>query len=234
MSHIDHLLALTPLLSEGKILDVGAGKGDFILSAAQKGLDVVGLEYNPDYIKEAKKKADTEHLNVVLVQGEGEHLPFEDNMFTFVNLSEVIEHVQNPRLVLSEVYRVLQPGGSAYVSAPNRFGVRDSHFHLYFINWLPREWAHLVIGFLGKHKSYSREAGLQRIDEMHYYTFSQFRRLLEAYGFMVVDIREERIRREVPPVARLGVLLSYRVLRPFWFDTAHVLATKLNEPIESI
>ena len=227
MSHLDHLLALVPQLSKGKILDVGAGRGDFILSAARRGINVVGLEYNPEYIEEAKERANREHLTINLVQGKGEYLPFQDRTFLFANLSEVIEHVRDPRLVLSEVYRVLQPGGSAYVSAPNRFGIRDPHFHLYGINWLPRSWAHRLIGFLRKHKPYSQEAGLQRIDEMHYYTFGAFKRFLEELGFTVMDIRILKMRRKLSRfLYPFGLALYSAVLRPIWFDTAHVLATK--------
>lgn len=227
MNHLAHLKRVIPEFGKRPILDVGAGRGDFVISAAQEGFDVTGLEFNPAYLEQAREKADSKHLILKMVQGEGECLPFSSGSFGFVNLSEVIEHVRDPQTVLSEVYRVLHSGGCAYISAPNRFGIRDPHFHLYFLNWFPRKVAHRTVGFLGKHKKYTAEAGLQRIDEMHYYTFGSFCKLLTRVGFKVLDIREIRIRNELPRYLRTVALVGYwLLLRPIWFDTAHVLAYK--------
>ena len=49
-----------------------------------------------------------------------EHLPFRDGTFDLVTANMVIEHIQNPAIVLAEVKRVLRPGGRFLFHTPNR------------------------------------------------------------------------------------------------------------------
>jgi len=147
-THIDHLGENIPELLASDILDVGSGRGDFVISIAMRGGRAIGLEKSPTYRALTKEKAAAERLYVTVVDGVGENMPFPDESFDFVNMSEVIEHVDDPGRVLKEVYRVLRARGKAYISIPNRFGMKDPHFHLYGINWLPRFLADPFIGFL--------------------------------------------------------------------------------------
>ena len=227
MRHIDYLCRIVPDMNRRSILDIGAGKGAFVIAAAQEGFDVMGIEFNPDYIAYANEQARRAGVTLCLVQGQGERLPFPDSAFGFVNLSEVIEHVDNPSDLSREIWRVLKPGGMAYLSAPNRYGARDPHYHLYGLNWLPRKWANKFIAFFGRHKDYSnRSAGRQRIDEMHYYTFPSISSLLINEGFSVTDIREKRIKQEFPKSKRLIARLVYPILRTVYFDSFHLIIIK--------
>lgn len=227
MSHFSHLRRHIPDLAAKRILDIGASRGTFLLEASKNGATVTGIEPNPAYIAIANQRSKDEGVPLTMIEGVGEHLPFPDGAFDFVNLSQVIEHVQEPLPVLKEIARVLAPKGAAYIGVPARYSFKDPHFHIYFVNWMPRSWGHRFIGLLGKHKAYTPEAGRQRIDEMHYYTYSDFKKTLSTFGLATRDIREERILGEVPALLRPAALLFYRqILRPFHYDSAHLIAQK--------
>lgn len=227
MTHLEHLSRLVPGMEGRRVLDIGSGRGAFVISAAQAGIDATGLEYNPAYIARARTAAAKAGVHPQFVEGKGEHLPFSDGSFDFVNLSEVIEHVEAPEALLHEAARVLAPGGLAYVSAPNRFGFRDPHFHLYGVNWVPRSLADAYITLFGKHKDYGNlSAGRQRLREMHYYTYAGALALAQACGFEATDIRELRINHEFRGLNRTAARLIYPFLRAIRYDTFHLLLRK--------
>ena len=90
-------------MSSQKILDLGSGDGNFLIAAAKQGSQAVGLELNDEYIIRSKKLAEQESVDIEVVQGVAEKMPFENNSFDFINISEVIEHVQSPEDLLKEV-----------------------------------------------------------------------------------------------------------------------------------
>ena len=148
-NHLDQLTHYLPDLLDRRMLDLGSGRGKFVLAVAALGGEVVGLELNPDYIATTLDQAQKLGLKIEVHQGVGEKMPFPDQAFGFINVAEVLEHVADPVAVLTEIYRVLIPGGSVYLSVPNRFGLKDQHFHLYGVNWLPRSLADLYINIFG-------------------------------------------------------------------------------------
>jgi SAM-dependent methyltransferase len=52
-------------------------------------------------------------------------LPYSDNRFALVTCIETVEHLENFRTVVREIYRVLQPGGVAVFSTPNILNLRS-------------------------------------------------------------------------------------------------------------
>jgi hypothetical protein len=112
--------------------------------------------------------------------------------------------------------------------------MRDPHFHLYGVNWVPRAWSTAYIGFFDRHKAYTPEAGRQRLDEMHYYTLAQFRGVLADAGLTAVDSRELQIKRRYSGI-RAGLAIAlYRFLRPWYFDAAHLLAYRSGESLPAV
>lgn len=94
-------------------LDVGAGDGSKL--AQMGGIKKVGTEMTAETVALARKK----HPKIKFVQSEGEKLPFPDNSFDAVTCTFVLEHTENPKLVIDEIYRVTCPGGKFYLLAPN-------------------------------------------------------------------------------------------------------------------
>lgn len=229
MSHVTNLVRHIPDLRARRALDLGAGKGNFLLEAARDGIRIQGIEYNPAYVEEARTRLRTANIDVEIIQGKGEELPYEDRSFDFINASEVIEHVQDPERVLREVYRVLAPGGCAYMSVPNRFGMRDPHYKLYFVNWLPRACSEPYIAFFNRSKDDDMSAGAQRLSEMHYFTYGVFKRTAESIGFKVSDIRAARIKEEYRSIKKMLLQAMYPFLRSIYFDSFHLILKKPGE-----
>jgi len=69
--------------------------------------------------------------NVCFASGLGESLPFAGESFDVVLSYDVLEHVQNPKRTLEEVYRVLKPGGLFCVVFPPYFHPKGSHLEGY-------------------------------------------------------------------------------------------------------
>lgn len=225
--HCKELLHHVPDLLSRYVLDLGAGRGKFLIALVKLGGKGEGLEINPAYIKEAQKNGEDAGVSLKITEGVGEKLPYDDNCFDFANLSEVIEHVQDPILVVRELHRVLRTEGVAYVSIPNRFGFRDPHYHLYGINWLPRWFAEKIIFWLGKIKDEHGEAGHQKLSEMHYMTYRDAKKFFLENGFDAKDIREIKIQeRYKTPLLFVFVTCVYRILRFYYFDSFHFLVYK--------
>lgn len=221
MDHFEQLCVVIPDLATKKILDIGCGGGSFLVSAAAHGATVTGIELKPEKVLLAAKRI-SEFPNARVVEGVGERLPFPDQSFDFANLCELIEHVQDPVSLLSEVSRILVPGGLAYLSVPNRFGLIDQHFNLPLLSWMPRRWGELYVHLSGKGKRYHGESGLQRISEMHYYTLKQIKALVSQQGFAVSDIRLQKLQRK-PRLQQWFLIPVYHILKHVYFDSFHLL-----------
>lgn len=225
--HLNELIGYIPDFLNRSILDLGAGRGRFMFEVKKRGGNIVGLEPYKKYIEEAYKRASEEKVSLDIKEGVAENLPFGDKEFGFVNMNEVIEHVNDAEKSMKEVFRVLKEGGKVYISVPNRFGLKDQHFNLYFVNWLPRSWSNTFISLFGKHKDYSGENGLQRLDQMHYYTYSRAKKFFESIGFTVSDIRENKIRMKFKNIfLKKVILVGYKFFRFFHFDSFHILLVK--------
>lgn len=221
MTHANFCQQFIP--ARGKVLDVGAGKGNFCVDMALADFATFGIEINPAYVQQTQARVAEAGVSVDVLLGQAEQLPYQDNFFDFANCAEVTEHTENPTRICEEIYRVLKPGGRAYVSFHNRFGWYDFHYHLYGINWLPRIWTEPILRCLRKQKN-DGEAGRQKLTTMHYYTYGQAQKLLRGVGFFVTDTREEKIK------SRNWLsfwLLIYRLIaRPLYFNSFHFLVEK--------
>jgi SAM-dependent methyltransferase len=96
-----------------RVLEVGSGLG--ILAAEVAALvpngEVVGLEYSTAQLASIAASAP----NLSFRQGDAHSLPFEENSFDAVYCRYVLEHLSDPPRALSEMRRVLRPGGRVFV-----------------------------------------------------------------------------------------------------------------------
>jgi 2-polyprenyl-3-methyl-5-hydroxy-6-metoxy-1,4-benzoquinol methylase len=178
-----------------RILDLGSGMGGTSVALGLAGAAPLAFEYNRAYCDIIRLRAGRYDMSLPVVNGAGEQLPFSAASFDLVIAWDVVEHVQNPALLLAELARVLRPGGRVLLTVINRFAFRDPHYHLPLLNWLPRPLAEAIIERRGRSKRGADFSDRQRLSEMHYYTMSSFRQLAARYGFRVGDIREDRVRR---------------------------------------
>lgn len=121
---------------KGRILDVGCGRGDFLLLMKERGWEPTGLELDERIESHGKK------IGVDLRAGSLETVRFPDSYFEAVTFWHVFEHLRDPEWALGECRRILKPGGLLVVSVPNigSFQARlsgrhwfhlDPPFHLY-------------------------------------------------------------------------------------------------------
>jgi ubiquinone/menaquinone biosynthesis C-methylase UbiE len=153
-------LLLGELREGDRVLDLGCGDGAFAELAAGRGAAVVAADVAQAAL--ARVAARPAEIEPVLVPFDGP-LPFGDGSFTLVWASEVIEHVADTATWLSEVRRVLEPGGRLLVTTPAHGRLR------------------LLAGGIAR---YSEPLG----DHLHLYTAGSLRDLLAGFGFDPVDV----------------------------------------------
>ncbi len=98
-----------------RVLDVGCGTGFFTEGILQRVEDVTGLDITTEQLRRARRK-----LEVPLVRGDAERLPFRDAAFDACLSAGSVEYWPSPMAALREMHRVLRPGGVALVGGPTR------------------------------------------------------------------------------------------------------------------
>lgn len=108
--HVDNFYRRNKCYLSDKVLDVGGTK-----SYKAGYFNIEDVEYlnidpatNPDYLSS------------------GENIPVKENLYDAVILSKVLEHLENPEVVLTEIFRVLKPGGTLLITTPFLFKVHAS------------------------------------------------------------------------------------------------------------
>ncbi|MGB7842678.1 MAG: class I SAM-dependent methyltransferase, partial [Salinimicrobium sp.] len=96
--------------TKGKILDLGAGTGDFLVQAEKSGWEVSGIEPNEGARKLASEKG------VDLLENSSE---FSDHSFDVISMWHVLEHVPDLDKQIKELSRLLKPDGLLVVAVPN-------------------------------------------------------------------------------------------------------------------
>ena len=159
-----------------RALDLGCGDGSFTAALAEAGAQVIGA----DVAQAALDRAGARHpeLDLRLIPTDGP-LPFEDCRFGLVWASEVVEHVADTARWLSEVRRVLSPGGRLLLTTPSHGRVRLA---------------------LGGIERFSEPLG----DHLHLYTRRSLHSLLDEFSFQHVDVRTAA----GPPLLRRLLLAS--------------------------
>lgn len=105
-----------------RILDLGCGTGPVIGELRRRGLDVVGLDYSEDMLKHARARLRALGLDESdLIQGDCRKTPYAGASFDVVVCLGVISYMEDYGPVLDEIYRLLKPGGTAFISFRNVF-----------------------------------------------------------------------------------------------------------------
>jgi ubiquinone/menaquinone biosynthesis C-methylase UbiE len=100
------------------ILDMPCGRGFYLNMVRHVSqCKIIGAELDEDVIRKAQ--ANVGHLGIPLVRANIYGLPFPDNTFDAVILSEILEHIDDDVAGLREAYRVLKPGGIVAITVPH-------------------------------------------------------------------------------------------------------------------
>ncbi len=125
-----------------RVLDMGCGGGRHAFSLYKRGADVVAFDMSFADLVEVTTMFAAIHLEgqapegatASAVRGTAYSLPFEDASFDRIIAAEIMEHLPEDELAMSELYRVLKPGGLIAVTVP-RYGPEK-------VNWALSEEYH--------------------------------------------------------------------------------------------
>ena len=146
-------------IRNGRILDIGCGRGVFLNVMKKKGWTVAGTEYERNIAESI-----TKNYNIHVVTGNPGDWGFPPGSFDVVTMNHVLEHMSDPEIAIDDCSRLLVRGGLLVVAVPNITSLQSSlGKHL---------WFHLDIPY---HLYHFSEEGLAS--------------LLEKYNFNLLKIR---------------------------------------------
>jgi SAM-dependent methyltransferase len=103
------------------VLDFGAGPGSFLIPIAAHCRGIVGAEISARFVQEGQSILDELQIkNAKLIHIDPDELPFENESFDVLMMIDVIHHLEDIRVSLTEAFRVLKPGGRVIVYEPNK------------------------------------------------------------------------------------------------------------------
>jgi len=202
------------LREAGLCADLGAGTGIIRAALEEKmGKPLYGFEIDTSFVE----------VRARMVAADVERLPISDNALDFVLMNHLYEHVTDPAALFGEAFRVLAPGGIAYVTAGSRLAVMEPHYRLPFLSWLPIPAATMYLRLSGRGHAY---------EGIRFMTYGPLYRMMSQAGFAVHDVTELAIdellertwgRRWTDVWERVGALPAgtrsrlLRLASPQWF-----------------
>jgi 2-polyprenyl-3-methyl-5-hydroxy-6-metoxy-1,4-benzoquinol methylase len=154
----DRLRHLQRFTTGGRLLEIGCASGEFLWLAAHAGFDVEGLEPEPFTSAQAR-----EVHGLKVITGTLAEASYPSDYFDVVVLIHVLEHLDSPRQTVTEINRILKPGGVVAIETPN---IDTIWFRL-----LGARWRQFIP------------------DHYYFFTPQTLRRLLEETGFRVLEVK---------------------------------------------
>jgi SAM-dependent methyltransferase len=108
----EHLVEAADLHAGWRVLDVAAGSGNATIAAARCDTSVLGVDYVPELLELARRRADVERLDVDLEVGDAEDLPVESASFDAVLSVVGVMFAPDQATAASELLRACRPGGT--------------------------------------------------------------------------------------------------------------------------
>lgn len=130
-----------------KIIDLAAGTGDFSIAAMKLSPEkVVGVDISDGMLAKGREKVEKKGLSdvITLVNGNSEDLQFEDGEFDALTVGFGVRNYENLEKGLSEMLRVLKPGGKAVIlefSKPKKFPFKQ--FFSFYLKYMIPFWGRL-------------------------------------------------------------------------------------------
>ena len=142
-------------------LDIGCNWGRWCVAAAKKGFTPVGIDPSLGAVLAARRICRQLDVNARFIVADARYLPFRAQVFDVAFSYSVLQHFSkdNVRTTLSEMARVLKPGGSSMIQMPNAYGIRSLYHqarrgfrgaHRFDVRyWTPGELKTAFEGLLG-------------------------------------------------------------------------------------
>jgi len=170
------------------ILDLGCDNGEWTIKLSRKmgTKKIYGIEIVEERINDAKNKG----INVKKADLNSK-FPFENESFDVIHANQVIEHISNLDIFISEIYRVLKKGGYIIISTEN-----GSSWHNIFAGIMG--WQIFSLTNISSRKmGIGNPLAIHRGEKLNLsswthktiFNFLGLKELLEAYGFVVYEIK---------------------------------------------
>jgi 2-polyprenyl-3-methyl-5-hydroxy-6-metoxy-1,4-benzoquinol methylase len=208
-----------------RVADIGCGAGTQSRLWAGKGHQVFGADISEALIGLARQRAERDGLAVRFSVASATALPWDDASMDVCIAPELLEHVADWQSCLSEMVRVLRPGGALFISTSNKLCPRQEEFALPMYSWYPafikRRFEQLA------RTTWPELAGHATYPAVNWFTFYGLRKHLAPEGlrcldrFDMIDLAQHgrlagwlvRLLRRVAPLRLAGhVLTPYTVL----------------------
>lgn len=173
-------------LEEKRLLDIGCGWGELVLSSLALGADAEGIEPDDDEVAISRLLLASYGFAPTIYHGVGEQLSFADAEFDVVTCQHVLEHVRDIGQVVAEMVRVTRPGGHLVVSVPNYLFPYEGHYGMKWIPLTPKRVGAIVLRSRGKDPTFLLES-------VNYTTYPQMMRLWRRHGLLIRNITRERL-----------------------------------------
>jgi SAM-dependent methyltransferase len=123
----------------GRVLEVGCGIGTMSMNWAINGARMVAVDLNPVAVEQTSRRFGLFGVPGVVMQADGRVLPFADNSFDYVYSWGVLHHSPDLKRSLTELIRVLRPGGEYGVMLYHRQSIRYHYAMRYLEGFLAGE-----------------------------------------------------------------------------------------------
>lgn len=200
---------------KGRVLDLGCGGGGMAkaIKHYRPDLEVMGV----DIIKEAIREAKKDDGGVEFMVMDAKKLRFKDNSFSAVVSFDVLEHIEDVKLVLREAYRVLKPGGVFHNFVPFERQSGTLYWFLKVFNWKGKKMAGHINVFDEKSLSrLLRETGFKiKSKKFGNHWFYQLMDLIHHTSWQVLGKR---------PVRQKPLGLMKAIVAPIFYLESRLLA----------
>lgn len=196
---------------KGKILDIGTAGGSFLHVAKKRGWEVYGIEPNKWLCEWSKK-----NYGLDIKPGTLSDYKFEDNYFDVVTLWDVLEHVPDPKALLSEINNILKKDGLLIVNYPD-IGSLVSKI-------MGRKWVFL----LSVHLFYFNQETIKKMLGSTNFkiclTKKHFQKLALGYLIFRMHAYSKIIHKMMSKIVRFSKTENIQI--PYWLGQTLVLAKK--------
>lgn len=168
---------------ERRILVLGCGPAPYLAKAfADLQYKVVAVDPVANFVQSAQQYLNE---NATVIQGAAERIPLPNESQDVVLFPAVLEHVDSVPNSLSEIFRVLAPGGVLYLTTTNRYRFswsgNNGEYRVPFYNWFPRI---VKEGYVHSHLHYRPElANFSVRPAVHWFSYADLCTLGRNAGF---------------------------------------------------
>jgi len=215
-------------IERGKVLEIGCGDGFNLLclaSAVEPKGQYVGVDVSQARIATAINRKNEEydlgHKRLSFLMMDGSYLGFTNASFDIVICMEVLEHLPRPDLCVSEMFRILKPGGAAIITTPNP----ESIF--------------LKLSKVLKYFSKSSKISLDRRDHISIKNFAEWKDMFLASGFLLEIRKRGALFLGGPKYDSHRVLFALAIIVetildiiPIWWNLSEDIILLLRKPFD--